>query len=118
MTHRMSQSTWKKLQRTKRLVATLPAAERGPWRALLSRAVPQGSYVIAVGAEPPAPENETEWDLRLANWLDGIYQTVADRVEVVAEKTAAAVQTAGFSLWPIVIALGILFIYERGRSAH
>lgn len=111
-----------RLRRVSAQIARLPTGEQVAWRRLLKEKGLSPSLVL-VGADAPpvvpagssaAPEAITEWDLSLANWLDNVYTTVADRAEIVAAKAARAASGAGLALIPLVlVAIGVVFVMER-----
>jgi len=90
-----------KLQATRSLVARLNPARKVYWTRLLDEAQRRARRV-RVGADG------SEWDLDLANWLDGVYTAVSDEAtRVRKEGTAALAQTSsavGFGLWPLALA--------------
>ncbi len=97
-----------KLQATRSLIASLPPPRRAYWTRLLDH-----RSKMAVGAE-------TEWDLSLANWLDGVYEAVStEATRVRKEGTAAVADTAsvvGFGIWPLALAaLAIGFAVSMGK---
>ena len=118
-----------RLTKMRRAIQALPIAERPMWLrrvgAKLRTGVP-GAFRVAGGStgewvpEADADDVESEWDLELANWLDGSYQIVSDRVEQVARKGADAVASAGWSLWPLaiaVVAVALAVSSARGAAA-
>ncbi len=122
---RVNEQNQARLAKMRRAIQALPVAERPLWLrrvgAKLRSGVP-GAFRVAGGAtgewvpEADADDVESEWDLELANWLDGSYQIVADRVEQVARKGADAVASAGWSLWPLAIAVVAIAVVMRGGS--
>jgi hypothetical protein len=127
MPRRISKATWGKLVRTRTLILKLPLLERRAYLAQIERAMPAGSLIV-IGSEmpviaspiPPAlpATADADWDLKFANWLDGVYTVVADRVEVVGKKAGDVASSAGFSLWPLVIAgIGIVWIMSNRKRA-
>lgn len=103
-------------------IERLPASERPLWKARVAKklATKPGWAVSGFNADaaaPVKPATEKEWDLQLANWLDGAYTVVSDRVEEVAKKGAEAASIAGFSLWPIALAaVGIAWAMSSARG--
>lgn len=123
---RVSADNKQRLSAMRRAIDALPALEQQLWKRRVAaklRTGPAGDFAVA-GAVPISEWNgeparlEKEWDLELANWLDGVYTTVSDRVEEVASKGAAAVSMAGWSLWPLAIAaVAIAFALRSPRAA-
>lgn len=120
---KLSPANAARLRRVHAQIARLPEGERAPWRRLLREKGLSGNLVVVGQEVPPvapaaaAPATISEWDLKLANWLDNVYTAVAERAEVVGEKAASAVRTAGFSLWPIVIAGAVVVLLLERRRA-
>lgn len=130
----LSSPNAERLRRVKRAIARLPKAEQPLWQRRVRKklgAFSVGADVDELPANHPAraaaraadqirntkPQPQ-ETDLKVANFLDGVYSAVADRTEEVASKGASALSTAGFSLWPLVIAgLGILYIVTQSRKS-
>lgn len=115
-----------RLGKLRRAVNALPQAERALWVARVAtklRAGPAGSFAVAGGAtgdwsDGAGAGEQQEWDLELANWLDGTYTVVSDRVAQVARNAGDAVSSAGWSLWPLAAAaLAIAVAMSLGRSA-
>lgn len=67
-----------------------------------------------VAPQQPQPKAESEWDLELANWLDGVYTTVATRAEEVHKKALEKVQetgeAVGASLMPVVLLAAVAML--------
>lgn len=114
------------------LTAALPPekqlAFRTALRAARARAIETSPVIGAVTAPKSGTakkSGEWEWDLTLANWLDGVYTAVSDEVvktaktaqKVVLEtgKTVGKVSSSvGFGLWPIAVALvGAAWAYSK-----
>jgi hypothetical protein len=113
----VSDANGQRLRKLRTLIGRLPKAEQLLWRARVERLLRKYAASSTVGGAEE--KGETEWDLQLANWLDGVYRPVAERVEQVAAKGASAVSLAGFSMWPLVLAgLGLVLISREARSGR
>jgi len=116
-----------RLDKLRRAINALPISERPMWVARVAaklRTGPAGAFAVAGGATgdwangADPDEAPAEWDLELANWLDGVYTVVADRATEVAKGAGEAVQHAGFSLWPLAAAAVVIAIaMSLGRNA-
>lgn len=113
----VSPKTRAKLQRFGEALKRLPESERDAWRNQLQQQLLKAAQAAsAAGLVVVGAEGETEWDLQLANWLDGSYTIVAERVEAVGKKVADGVSIAGMSLWPLA-AVGVVayLLMKRGK---
>lgn len=118
---KLSPTTAARLRKLKAQIALLPAAERAEWVRRVNAKL--RTAPASVGAEaPPTPQlgagvnlQFREWDLELANWLDGAYSVVSDRVAEVGTKAANVVSDAGFALWPLAAAALVFFYVYKNR---
>lgn len=112
-----------RLKKLAALVARLPPLDRQLWDARIRARLRKGPTVVAgeFGLEKADDGSEAkvlqfrEWDLELANWLDGAYNTVADRAAEVAKKGTDAVSQLGFSMWPLAIAAAVV-LFAMGSA--
>lgn len=114
----MSTANTQRLRKLRAKIAKLPVAEQTLWQQRVKSQLRAGPAVGADDGDHPAPDINLqfkEWDLELANWLDGAYGIVSDRVAEVARKGADAASEAGFSLWPLVAAAAVLFYLSKNR---
>lgn len=130
MPFRVSKANAERVRRLMALVDQLPEGEASRVRARVVEKLKSGPVVIGADA-PAAPRYDDEgqpvyeyreWDLALANWLDSVYGTVAEKVEQVAEKglsaTKAVARETTSTLTPLLIAAAAVLLawsYSKRR---
>lgn len=110
-------------------IRELPKSERALWTKRVDKLV--GDHVGETWAEQlmhgvkvrprepgegPGPVEPQDLDLVVANKLDKLYNTVADRVEEVAKKGLSAVESAGEALLlPLLAVAAVLFLWNQRK---
>jgi hypothetical protein len=91
--------------------------EQQLWAARVRARLRERPMLTAIGGEWGTVEpsdGQAEWDLELANWLDGVYTTVSDRANEVRTKSLAAVNetvsSVGFNVWPLALAAAVVLV--------
>jgi hypothetical protein len=111
---RLAQGNAERITRVRRAIAKLPELERQLWTRRVQRKLRTGPRVEVGGGATgewgvtSADAPGGDWDLEIANFLDGVYETVSKRAEEVGEKARKVVTdttaAVGYSLWPLALA--------------
>lgn len=131
---RLENGNGARLERVLLALKRLPELEAARWRGQIKQKLATGPRARDVvsgewGTTEPS-DGEAEWDLEVANWLDGIYSAVADRTQEVYERGKAglgtavreggsAVSSAGFGLWPLAIAaVAVMLAFSSAKRSR
>ncbi len=117
-----------RLKKLQALIRKLPALEQRLWKGRIVAKLKSGPTPV-IGdvnssewgtTKPAAPGGD--WDLELANWLDGTTEIVWERVQKVGTTARDAVTSTasavGFSLWPLAIAAAVvMYTFASAKRA-